>query len=74
MKRATIGDVAAHAGVSTATVSRVLNGGAVTATTAAKVWAAAAALEYTPNALTKSIFAGRSPTIGVVIRDLSSPF
>ncbi|MCM4083167.1 LacI family DNA-binding transcriptional regulator [Paractinoplanes hotanensis] len=74
MKRATIGDVAAHAGVSTATVSRVLNGGAVTATTAAKVWSAVAALEYSPNALTKSIFAGRSRTIGVVIRDLSSPF
>ncbi|MDR4215781.1 LacI family transcriptional regulator, partial [Bacillus paralicheniformis] len=31
-------------------------------------------LEYSPNALTKSIFAGRSNTIGVVIRDLSSPF
>jgi LacI family transcriptional regulator len=74
VKRATITDVAAHAGVSTATVSRVLNGGAVTAATATKVWAAAAALEYTPNALTKSIFAGRSRTIGVVIRDLSSPF
>lgn len=74
MKRATIGDVAAHAGVSTATVSRVLNGGAVTAATATRVWAAVTALEYTPNALTKSIFAGRSRTIGVVIRDLSSPF
>ncbi len=74
MKRATIGDVAAHAGVSTATVSRVLNGGAVAEATAGKVWAAVTRLEYTPNALTKSIFAGRSRTIGVVIRDLSSPF
>jgi LacI family transcriptional regulator len=74
VKRATIGDVAAHAGVSTATVSRVLNGGAVTEATASKVWAAVTRLEYTPNALTKSIFAGRSRTIGVVIRDLSSPF
>jgi LacI family transcriptional regulator len=74
VKRATIGDVAAHAGVSTATVSRVLNGGAVAEATAGKVWAAVTRLEYTPNALTKSIFAGRSRTIGVVIRDLSSPF
>lgn len=73
-KRATVGDVAAHAGVSTATVSRVLNGGAVADATAAKVWEAVARLDYTPNALTKSIFAGRSSTIGVVIRDLSSPF
>jgi len=74
VKRATVGDVAAHAGVSTATVSRVLNGGAVTEATAARVWEAVTQLEYTPNALTKSIFAGRSSTIGVVIRDLSSPF
>jgi LacI family transcriptional regulator len=74
VKRATIGDVAAHAGVSTATVSRVLNGGAVTEATATKVWSAVTRLEYTPNALTKGIFAGRSSTIGVVIRDLASPF
>ena len=74
MKRVTIGDVATHAGVSTATVSRVLNGGLVAEPTAAKVRAAAESLGYSPNALTKSIFAGRSSTIGVVIRDLSSPF
>jgi LacI family transcriptional regulator, galactose operon repressor len=73
-KRTTIGDVAAAAGVSVATVSRVLNGGAVREDTAARVWSAATTLEYTPNALTKSIFSGRSTTIGVVIRDLSSPF
>ncbi|MGH3374108.1 MAG: LacI family DNA-binding transcriptional regulator [Actinoallomurus sp.] len=70
----TIGDVAATAGVSTATVSRVLNGGTVAAATATRVWEAVAILEYTPNALTKSIFAGHSSTIGVVIDDLSSPF
>jgi LacI family transcriptional regulator len=74
VKRATIGDVAAHASVSTATVSRVLNGGTVAEATATRVWEAINRLEYTPNALTKSIFAGRSSTIGVVIRDLSSPF
>jgi LacI family transcriptional regulator len=74
VKRATVGDVAAHAGVSTATVSRVLNGGAVAEVTATKVREAITQLEYSPNALTKSVFAGRSTTIGVVIRDLSSPF
>jgi LacI family transcriptional regulator len=74
VKRATIGDVAAVAGVSVATVSRVLNGGAVKEATAAKVWAAVDRLDYSPNALTKSIFAGRSSTIGVVIDDLTSPF
>jgi LacI family transcriptional regulator len=74
VKRATIGDVAAHAGVSTATVSRVLNGGAVAQATATTVREAITHLDYTPNALTKSIFTGRSAAIGVVIRDLSSPF
>jgi LacI family transcriptional regulator len=74
VKRATIGDVAAAAGVSVATVSRVLNGGTVKPATATRVWEAASELDYTPNALTKSIFAGRSSTIGVLIDDLSSPF
>lgn len=74
MRRPTIGDVAARAGVSTATVSRVLNGGAVTEATAARVLAAVDRLGYTPNALTRSVFTGHASTIGVVIRDLSSPF
>lgn len=74
MRRTTIGDVAAAAGVSVATVSRVLNGGAVKKATATRVWNAAARLDYTPNALTRGIFAGRSSTIGVVIDDLRSPF
>ncbi|MFD5858721.1 LacI family DNA-binding transcriptional regulator [Streptomyces chartreusis] len=74
MKRTTIVDVATAAGVSVATVSRVLNGGAVRPDTAARVWDAANRLDYTPNALTKSIFAGRSSTIGVLIDDLNSPF
>ena len=73
-KRATIGDVAAGAGVSTATVSRVVNGGAVADATAARVRAAIARLQYTPNALTRGVFAGRSSAIGVVLRDLSTPF
>lgn len=73
-RRTTIGDVATAASVSVATVSRVLNGGAVKEDTAARVWEAVTTLEYTPNALTRSIFSGRSTTIGVVIRDLSSPF
>ncbi|MET8250314.1 LacI family DNA-binding transcriptional regulator [Micromonospora sp. NPDC005197] len=74
MRRATIGDVAAQAGVSTATVSRVVNGGAVAEPTATRVWAAIARLGYSPNALTRGVFAGRANTIGVVIRDLRSPF
>ena len=74
VKRTTVSDVATAAGVSVATVSRVLNGGAVKPATATRVWDATKRLDYTPNALTKSIFAGRSSTIGVLIDDLSSPF
>jgi LacI family transcriptional regulator len=74
VKRTTIGDVASHAGVSTATVSRVLNGGTVAEATATRVRAAVTQLQYSPNALTRSIFAGHAHTIGVIIRDLSSPF
>jgi LacI family transcriptional regulator len=74
VKRATIADVAAAAGVSVATVSRVLNRGAVKEDTATRVWDAVTQLDYSPNALTKGIFAGRSSTIGVVIDDLTSPF
>lgn len=72
--RPTISDVAATAGVSTATVSRVLNGHNVSGETAARVQAAVTALDYTSNALTRGVFAGKSSTIGVVIQDLSSPF
>lgn len=74
MPRATINDVATAANVSTATVSRVLNGHKVASSTADRVWTAVGTLDYTPNALTRGVFAGRSNTIGVIIRDLNSPF
>ena len=73
MKRATIGDVAAAAGVS----GRRCRGCSTAAPSPRPPRPGCGRrrpLEYTPNALTKSIFAGRSSTIGVVIRDLSSPF
>ncbi|MGO4587146.1 LacI family DNA-binding transcriptional regulator [Arthrobacter sp. 2RAF6] len=74
MARATINDVATSAGVSTATVSRLLNGLNVSSGTADRIWKAVAELDYTPNALTRGVFAGRSSTIGVIIRDLDSPY
>jgi LacI family transcriptional regulator len=74
MARVTITDVAASAGVSTATVSRLLNGQKVSSATADRVRKAVHDLDYTPNALTRGVFAGRSSTIGVIIRDLESPY
>lgn len=73
-RRSTIGDVAKAAGVSVATVSRVLNDGPVRAQTAERVREVIARLGFTPNALTRSVFSGRSSTLGVVVPDLRSPF
>ena len=70
-------DVAAKAGVSLKTVSRVINNEVtVNPDLAARVRAAAAELRYQPNfgasALRRSD--GRSSTIGVLLEDLSNPF
>ena len=62
---ATIRDVAAQAGVSTATVSYVLNGqGAIPAETQARVMAAVAALDYQPRHAARAL-RGRSRTLGI---------
>jgi LacI family transcriptional regulator len=74
-RRATIGAVAGLAGVSTATVSRVLSGGSpVSEATRLKVRAAAESLNYRPSDLTRAIFAGRSDTIGVLLADMRNPY
>ncbi|MFM2043688.1 MAG: hypothetical protein RLY86_2264 [Pseudomonadota bacterium] len=62
----TISDVAAHAGVSIKTVSRVLNGEPnVRPDKRARVTAAVEALSYRPNASARSLAAGRSFLIGM---------
>jgi LacI family transcriptional regulator len=74
-RRPSIRRVAQIAGVSTATVSRVLNeSGTVSDAVAARVREAVAELGYSPNALTQGIFGSATSTIGVLIRDLRSPF
>ncbi|MFM2032045.1 MAG: hypothetical protein RLZZ297_810 [Chloroflexota bacterium] len=63
----TIKQVAAQAGVSTATVSYVLNGqGSIPAETQRRVWEAVNALEYQPRHAARSM-RGRSHTLGVSI-------
>ncbi|SDS61540.1 transcriptional regulator, LacI family [Friedmanniella luteola] len=70
----TIADVAARAGVSLSTVSRVLNGNArVDEALAAKVRAAADALDYTASPLARSLVLGRTNTVAVVVPDLENP-
>ncbi|HEX9018543.1 MAG TPA: LacI family DNA-binding transcriptional regulator, partial [Anaerolineaceae bacterium] len=66
-KRATIKEVAQAAGVSTQTVSRVLNDRPdVSEDTRLRVRAVIAELGYSPNVLARSLIQGRSHTLGVV--------
>lgn len=73
-KQTTITDVATHAGVSLATVSRVMNGNAtVDPALAERVRASAAELGYSANPLARSLVLGRTQTISVVVPDLANP-
>lgn len=71
----TIRDVAKLAGVSVATVSRVLNNPAIASKEAREqVLQAVAALGYRPNANAQALATQSSDTIGVVVMDVSDPF
>ncbi|MET4061899.1 LacI family transcriptional regulator [Arthrobacter sp. UYP6] len=73
-RRIGIADVARRAGVSHATVSRVMNGSfTVDRTIASRVRAAAEELQYHPNPLGRSLALGKSETIGVLVPDLANP-
>ena len=68
----TVVDVARHAGVSLATVSRVLNGSAVvSAELRDKVSAAVEALEYRPNAMAQGLRKGHSNTVALLVGDIA---
>jgi LacI family transcriptional regulator len=67
--------VAHLAGVSTATVSHVINNTRfVRAETRLKVLAAIDAANYTPNAHARSLAAGYSRTLGLIVSDVANPF
>lgn len=71
----TIYDVAREAGVSMATVSRVVNGNPnVKPTTRKKVLEAIEKLGYRPNAVARGLASKRTTTVGVIIPDISSIF
>lgn len=72
---ATIRDVARMAGVSVATVSRVLNGSApVSESTDQQVRRAARELNYWPNGAARSLITNRSNTLGVLLPDIHGEF
>lgn len=69
----TIIDVAAAAGVSTATVSRALNGGLVSQRARERVLKAVKNLGYRPNTLARGLVTGRTGVVGVLIPDIAGP-
>jgi LacI family transcriptional regulator len=76
-RRATMKQVAALAGVSLSTVSRVVNGdAAVGADLAERVQTAAAALGYRHNVAASALRRadGLSASIGVIVEDVANPF
>lgn len=72
---ATIRDVAKLAGVSVATVSRVLNKkGYVNQETALHVMKAIETLQYEPNAVARGLAGKKTGTIALILPDISNPF
>ena len=71
----TISDVAARAGVSTATVSRVLAGvGNPKPESTAAVMTAVKQLDYRPSGVARSLRVRRTHTLGLIVTDIQNPF
>jgi LacI family transcriptional regulator len=71
----TLADVAARAGVSSATVSRVLNGNyPVAGSTKERVRRAVAELDYVVNGQARALAAASSDLVGVLVNDVADPF
>src|SRR3954464_12224017 len=73
---ATLADVARHAGVSTATASRIINGSPkpVAETLRERVLAAVAELQYVPNAHAQMLARSHRSAVGVIVHDVSDPY
>lgn len=73
--RATIADVAERAGVSTATVSRVVNQTVpVSEETAARVWAAIDELNYVPHEAARQLASRKTRILGLLLHEISADF
>lgn len=75
-RQATIGDVAAAAGVSKATVSRFFNHRErlLSPDIQARVEAAISALGYSPNPMARALSRGKSRLIGLIVADITNPY
>ena len=69
----TISDVAHTAGVSTATVSRALNGGKISSGALLRVSDAVRALGYQRNTLARGLVTGKTGVVGVGVPDVLGP-
>ncbi|MBC7827211.1 MAG: LacI family DNA-binding transcriptional regulator [Chitinophagaceae bacterium] len=77
IKRTSLKDIARKVGVSIALVSYVLNNqkeGRIGKEIAQKIRDAAAALNYRPNQIAKSLKTNKTHTIGLIVADISNPF
>lgn len=76
MARSTIAEVARKAGVSKATVSRVLSGNYIylRPETRQRVETAIEELSYRPSSIARSLTSKRTQTAGVMIADIGNPF
>jgi DNA-binding LacI/PurR family transcriptional regulator len=75
LKGVTISDVAKEAGVSTATVSNVLNNTGKAGTRAQRlVHSAVKKLGYFPNAYARQLASRDSRTLGIIVSDIENPF
>lgn len=73
----TLADVARAADVSLATASRAINGSAtrtVRPELRARVLAAAAELDYLPNANAQAMARGRTTALGLIVHDIADPY
>jgi DNA-binding LacI/PurR family transcriptional regulator len=74
-KRQDIHDVARHARVSIATVSRTINGvSTVDKELAKRVWKAIRELNYFPNTHARALVSGRSRLLGLLVSEITNPF
>lgn len=78
MPRTSIKDIAEKLGISSATVSLVLNGKGeklrISKEVAERVQTAARELNYRPNIAARSLRTGKTKTLGLIVADISNPF
>lgn len=75
MRKVTIYDVAKRAGVSTATVSKVLNGsGRISKLTSSRVEQVIEELHYRPSMIASALKKNQTYSIGLLVPDITNPF